>query len=98
VRTLFVIAFVLVWLEGVGCFVCFSILTRVASPVATPEFSATVIDHTNVFYVAAWQKQLYELMLTTMRFAIPGIMLTGFLLHYLVGVTIFTSRNQRSRF
>jgi hypothetical protein len=57
-----------------------------------------VIDHNNVFYVAAWQKQLYELMLTTMRFAIPGIMLTGFLLHHLVGVTIFTSRDQRSRF
>jgi hypothetical protein len=98
VRTLFIVAFVLVWLESMACFICFSILTRGASPVATPEFSASVVDHNNVCYIAAWQKQLYELMLTTMKFAIPGIMLTGFLLHCLIGVKIFTGREQHSRF
>jgi hypothetical protein len=54
-----------------------------------------VVNHGNVFYVAAWQKHLYDLMLTTMFFAIPGIMLSGFILHYVVGVKIFTGREQR---
>jgi len=84
---------VLVWLEGIGCFVCFRILAGTGSPVATTELAASVVDHDNVFYVAAWQEQLYDLMLTTMRFAIPGIMLTGFSLHYIVGVKILTDRS-----
>jgi hypothetical protein len=95
-RVLYVVAFVLVWLEALGSFVCFLILSRGGSPVPTAHFAASVVNHGNVFYVAAWQKHLYDLMLTTMFFAIPGIMLTGFILHYVVGVKIFTGRDQRS--
>ena len=80
VRTLYVGAFVLVWLEALGSFLFFLILTRSASPVPTPHLVASVANHGNVFYVASLQKHLYDLMLTTMFFAIPGIMLTGFIL------------------
>jgi len=89
VRTLYVGAFVLVWLEALGSFLFFLILTRSASPVPTPHLVASVVNHGNVFYVASWQKHLYDLMLTTMFFAIPGIMLTGFILPYVVGFKIF---------
>jgi hypothetical protein len=94
-RAFYFVAFVLVWLEALGSFVCFLILTRNASPVPTPHFVASVVNHGHVFYVAAWQKHLYDLMLTTMFFAIPGIMLSGFILHYVVGVKIFPGREQR---
>ena len=39
-----------------------------------------------VFYVAVWQKQLYDLLLTAMKIGIPGIMLSGLFLHHRVGV------------
>jgi hypothetical protein len=91
-RNLFTVAFVLVWLEAVGCFVFFLILSRRGSPVAAPELAASVVNHGQVFYVAVWQKRLYHLLLTAMWVGIPGIMLTGLFLHHLVGVKIFTSR------
>ncbi|MDR3748219.1 MAG: hypothetical protein P4M04_08735 [Acidobacteriota bacterium] len=75
-----------------GCFAYFVILARGASPVATPELGAGIVNHSHVFYVAIRQKHVYDLSLQTMRIGIPGIMLTGFILHYLVGVKIFHNR------
>jgi hypothetical protein len=95
VRTLFIVAFFLVWLESVGCFVCFMILSSGASPVATPELTASVVNHSQVFYVAEWQKHLYDVLLKMMQIGIPGIMITAFVLHYGVGVKIFTNRSNR---
>jgi hypothetical protein len=92
VGALFLLTFVLVWLEAVGCFVFFLTLSRRGSPVPTPEFAASVVNHGQVFYIAVWQKQLYDLLLTAMKIGIPGIMLTGLFLHHLVGVKIFTGR------
>jgi hypothetical protein len=76
----------------VRCFVFFLTLSRGGSPVPTPEFAASVVNHGQVFYIAVWQKQLYDLLLTAMKIGIPGIMLTGLFLHHLVGVKIFTGR------
>ena len=95
VRSIYTIAFVLVWLEAVGCFVSFLVLSRGASPVATPTLAAGIVDHGRVFYVAAWQKQLYDLLLAAMFIGIPSIMLAGFILHYLVGVRIFSAKGRR---
>jgi hypothetical protein len=39
-----------------------------------------------------WHKELYDVMLMVMMIGIPTIMLTGLVLHYLVGVRIFTAR------
>ena len=89
---LYQVMFILVWLEGVGCFVYFQVLARAGSPVATHELAASVVNHGHVFYVAASQKRLYELLLRMMKIGIPGIMLTGLFLHHLVGVKIFTNR------
>ena len=97
-RTLFVIAFVLVWLEGVGCFVCFSILTNSGIARCYTRVLGNCDRSQQCLLRRRRQKQLYDLMLTTMKFAIPGIMLSGFLLHHLVGIKIFESRDQRSRF
>jgi hypothetical protein len=92
VRTLYVVAFVLVWLESLGCFVFFLFLSRGGSPVATPELASGIVNHGQVFYVAAWKKQLYDVLLTVMMVGIPATMLTGLFLHHLVGVKIFTNR------
>jgi hypothetical protein len=92
VRKLYTVAFVLVWLEAVGSFVCFLILAREGSPVATLRLSAAVVNHSQIFYVPVWHKELYHLMLTVMMIGIPTIMLIGFVLHHLVGVRIFTGR------
>ena len=91
-RALFAVMFILVWLEAVGCFVYFMILAREGSPVATCELGAGIVNHGHVFYVAASEKKFYELLLTMMKIGIPSIMLTGFLLHYLVGVKIFANQ------
>ena len=88
VRALYVVMFVVVWLEAVGCFVYFQILARRGSQVATRELTASVVNHGHVFYVAVRQKQLYERLLSMMKIGIPGTMLTGLFLHYLVGVKI----------
>ena len=91
-RALFIVAFFLVWLEAVSCFAYFGVLARGASPIPTPEFSAGIVNHGHVFYVAARQKHLYQLLLTSMGIGIPTIMATAFLLHYVVGVKIFRNR------
>jgi hypothetical protein len=91
-HTLFVVAFVLIWVESVGCFVFFLFLSRAGSQVATPELAASIVNHGQVFYVAVWKKQLYEVLLTVMMVGIPATMITGLILHHLVGVKIFTNR------
>lgn len=91
-RAAFTVLFFLVWLEAVSCFVFFMILSKNGSPIPTRELSESVFNHGHAFYVAASQKVLYDLLLTTMKFAIPGTMLAGFLLHYVVGVKIFSNR------
>ena len=95
VRTAYTVAFVLVWIEAVGCFMFFLLLARGGSPVATPALTASIVNHGRVFYVAAWQKQLYDLLLTAMFIGIPSIMLGGLILHHLVGVRIFSARGRR---
>ena len=65
---------------------------REESPVATRQLSASIVNHSQVFYVPVWHKELYDLMLMVMMIGIPTIMLTGLVLHYLVGVRIFTAR------
>jgi hypothetical protein len=92
VRALYVVTFIVVWLEAVGCFVYFQILARGGSPVATSELAASVVNHGHAFYVAVRQKQLYELLLTMMKIRIPGTIITGLLLHYLIGVKIVANR------
>ncbi len=92
VRILYTVAFFLVWLEGVGCFLYFRSLANAGSPVATPELAAGIVSHGHTFYVAASQKRIYDLLLTTMGAGIPAIMLSGFVLHYVVGVRIFNRR------
>ena len=57
VRTLFVVAFVLIWLEAMGCFVFFLILSREGSSVPTRELAAPVVNHGQAFYVAVWSSQ-----------------------------------------
>ena len=89
VRALYLVMFVLVWFEAVGCFVYFMILSRAGSPVATNELAAGIVNHGHVFYVATRQKRFYEMLLTTMQFGIPGIMATGLFLHHVVRVRIF---------
>jgi hypothetical protein len=89
VRIAFMIAFFLVWLEAMSCFACFQMLLHKGSQVATPELAAAIVNHSRVFYVTVGQKQLYDLLLTTMMISIPGIMLTGLVLHFVVGVRIF---------
>jgi len=79
-----------------ACFVCFVVLARGGSPVATPELTATVVDHGHVFYVSVWQKQLYDVLLTLMMIGIRRIMITGLVLHHVVGVRMFTDRNGAS--
>ena len=91
-RVLFTVAFFAVWFEAVGCFLFFAHLARGGSPVPTPELTAPIVNHSHVFYVAASQKRLYDALLTTMGVGIPGIMVTGLVLHHLVGVKIFNRR------
>jgi hypothetical protein len=91
-RAVYIAMFILIWIEAVGCFGCFQILARGASPVATPELAAPVVNHGHVFYVAVWQKRIYDILLRTMMIGIPGIMASGFILHYGIGVKIFDNR------
>ena len=86
------IAFLLVWLEAASCFGYFQMLLRKGSPVATPEIAAAIVNHSRIFYVTVGQKQLYDLLLRAM-IGIPGIMLTGVILHFVVGVKIFQRRS-----
>lgn len=92
VRVLYTVAFFVVWLEAVGCFVYFMNLSKGASPIPTPELAAGIVNHGHVFYVAVWQKCIYDLLLTMMGVGIPAIMVIGPLLHHVVGVKIFNRR------
>jgi hypothetical protein len=66
-RTLFKVAFVLVWVEAVACFLCFRSLIKGSSPVATPELTARLVDHSHVYFVATSQKHFFDLLLTVMN-------------------------------
>jgi hypothetical protein len=84
--------FILIFFEAVVCFVYFLILARGASPVPTSELTPSIVDHSHGFFVGLWQKRIYELLVATMLIGIGGIMLSGLLLHHLVGVKIFANR------
>ena len=89
------LAFFLVGLEAMSCFAYFQMLLRKSSPVATPEHAAAIVNRSRLIYVTVGQKELYDLLLTAMMISIPGIMLTGVILHVVFVGARFNSLHRR---
>jgi hypothetical protein len=88
-RGIFGCLFLLVWLEGVAFFYYHGKVFSGGSPTPTATQTDPISDHGNAVYVTHNQKVQLDRMETMMFTSIPAILVSGFLLHFLVGVKLF---------
>lgn len=88
-RGIFSCLFMLVWLEGVASFYYHGKVFSGGSPTPTATQTDPISDHGNTVYVTHAQKLQLDRMEVMMFTGIPAILLSGFVLHFLVGVKLF---------
>jgi hypothetical protein len=91
VRGIYVVAFVLIWLEGMAFFYVHERYVREGSPRPTPTQTESVNEHGTLVYLTHDEMQINNILSTVMMIGIPAIMLSGFLLHFIAGVRMFSN-------
>ena len=89
VRATFSIAFLIVWLEFAVFFYYSGKAFRDGSSVPTPAKSEAVTEHGKTDYIARDQKILWDRLESFAFTGIPSVIVSSFLLHFLVGVKLF---------
>lgn len=89
IRAVFMIAFLLVWADGVACFYLSARAFESGSPTVTTDKTEPVIINGKVAYVTASEKQPIDALLTVMMFGIPAVMVLAVFLHFALGVKLF---------
>jgi hypothetical protein len=100
-RTVFTVAFLLVWADGVAFFYFFGTAFRGGSPTRTAEKSERMEDHRTIVYVTVSEKRFVDALQTVMMSGIPGVLASAAVLHFVLGVKLFpntpTLREVRSK-
>eukprot|EP01030_Chromulinospumella_sphaerica_P026850 gene26850-27075_t len=91
VGRVFSVVFLGVWLEALAFFFMFGRGMRDGSPVPTPTHSWPLTDHGRTVYLTMQDGQLIEILQRIMMVGIPGAMLLGVLLHFGLGVQLFSN-------
>ena len=89
VRGIYSCLFLLVWIEGVYFFNYFGKTFQSGSPTPTATQTEPISDHGKTVYITHAQKVQLDRMETMMFTGIPTILVSGFALHFLVGVKLF---------
>lgn len=88
-RGIYTCLFLMLWLAGVSFFYYSGKTFRSGSPSPTSTQTEPMSDHGNVVYVTRAQKARLDRLETMMFTGIPTILVSGFALHFLVGVKLF---------
>lgn len=88
-RGIFSCLFLLVWLEGVAFFYYHGKVFSSGSSTPTATQSDPISDHGNTVYITHAQKVQLDRMETMMFTGVPAILVSGLVLHFLVGVKLF---------
>lgn len=89
VRGIYSCLFLLVWIEGVYFFQYSGKTFQSGSPTPTATQTDPISDHGNTVYITHAQKVQLDRMETMMFTGIPAILVSGFVLHFLVGIKLF---------
>jgi hypothetical protein len=89
VRNIYSAAFMVVWLAGLGSFYFFGVGMRDGSPSPTAAHTEPLTNHGHTVYVSAAEKNLIDLLQTSMFIGIPTIMVVGALLHFILKIPMF---------
>jgi hypothetical protein len=88
-RVIFSCLFLLVWLEGGAFFYYHGKVFSGGSPTPTGTQTDPISDHGNTVHLTHAQKVQLDRMEIMMFTSIPAILVSGFVLHFLVGVKLF---------
>jgi hypothetical protein len=89
VRGIYTCLFLLVWMNGASFFYYYGKTFRSGSPTPTSTQTDPISDHGTIVYVTHAQKVQLDRMETAMFAGIPSILVSGFVLHFLIGVKLF---------
>jgi hypothetical protein len=93
-RTIYSIAFFLVWLEFLAFFYYSGKTFRDGSPVPTQTQTEPMTEHGKTVYVRRDQKAISDELERLGFIGIPTVLVSGLLLHFVVGVKIFENRGK----
>ena len=88
-KTMYTVAFVLVWVCGVASFYFFGTAFRSGSPEPKISQSEPLEDHGKTVYVTPAEKHRVHTLQLISWIGIPVVLLCGAVLHFLVGVKLF---------
>jgi hypothetical protein len=98
------IAFFLVWADGIACFYLSGRAFESGSPTVTTDNTELVIINGTVAYITASEEQPIDALLMVMMFGITAVMVLAVFLHFALGVKLFPTpqasqgRWRKSRF
>ena len=90
-RNVYSVAFMVAWLTFVAFFYEFGTTFKNGSPIPTADKTETLVDHGRVAYVSAQDKQTVSRLEDASMTGIPIVLGLGFLLHFGLGVRVFSN-------
>ena len=88
-RGIFSVTFALIWVGGVASFFVYGKTFRQASPEPTATQDAPLVDHGHTVYITRAEKRQVDGFEMVSWIGIPIVLVSGFVLHFLVGVKLF---------
>lgn len=89
VRHTYSVVFLVVWLVGVASFYFFGVGMRDGAPSPTPSHTEPLTNHGHTVYVSVAEKDLIDLLQTSMFVGIPVILVAGAVLHFVLKIPVF---------
>ncbi len=89
VRGVYTVTFMLLWVGGVAFFYFFGTSFRNGSPVPTASQSEPLTDHGKTVFTTRAEKQRIDRLQAVSWGGIPLVLLSGVILHFIVGVKLF---------
>lgn len=85
------VAFVAVWLEALAFFYMYGRGVRDGAPAPTSTATWPLTDHGRTVYLTMQDGQLIGTLQQIMMFGIPGAILLGFLIHFGLGIQLYSN-------
>ncbi len=94
-RSAYSVAFLATWLTFVAFFYEFGTVFKNGSATPTSDKTETLVDHGRVAYVSTRDKQIVSRLEHASMLGIPTVLVLGFVLHFGLGVRIFSNLSRK---
>ena len=92
----FMVYFFAVWIAAVGFFWKFNAAFASGSKEPTATQTEKLTNHGHTVYITPERKRIVKLLERSMMFGIPSVFVIGALLHFVIGVNIFSGGKDKS--